>query len=395
MEILKSRTHVCLVYNTATANITPALDPEFRPEEVILVHGPQQKYRADCLESVLKAAGIKVTCWLLTHIFDSEHVRSRILELLSSRDNDDMALNASGGTRPMIVGAYEVFRELGMPAFYVHPETDHVSWIHRRDLPSFNCADRIRLPAFLKAHGATKVKTASAAGIPQNLRQVTNDLIIAIEQVSPALTALNWLAQQADNADLISPELDDRLLVWRELKILLDRFAAEGLLSVHERRVQFRDEPARFYVNGGWLEQHVFGLLFGMRKHIPEIQDIARGVEFARQAGGNPVKNELDIALLANNRCYIIECKTKRFSMRNSDRFEPDSPGAEALYKLDTLKYLVGDTRARAMLVSYRDLPRWDLERARDLGIATCAGRELLSLDSQLRRWIQSAGRPF
>lgn len=41
----------------------------------------------------------------------------------------------------------------------------------------------------------------------------------------------------------------------------------------------------------------------------------------------------------------------------------------------------------------YRNLPRWDLERARDLGIATCTGRQLVSLENHLRRWIESAGR--
>jgi hypothetical protein len=47
------------------------------------------------------------------------------------------------------------------------------------------------------------------------------------------------------------------------------------------------------------------------------------------------------------------------------------------------------------MLVSYRNIPRWDRERAQDLGIATCAGPQLTSLDELLRRWIRSAGKPF
>ena len=392
--MLKARVHVCLLFDTATANVTPALDPEFRPEEVILVHGLQQKDRGDCLESILRESGIRVTRWPLENIFDSGHVRDRILELLSDREAEDIALNTSGGTRPMVIGAYEVFRELGRPAFFVHPETDLVRWIHRADLPGFNCADRIKLPAFLRMHGATQLQAASAEGIPQNLRELTEDMIQTIEVLGPALSALNWLAQQSYNTELLSPVLDDRQRTWKELQMLLDRFASEGLLHLRQYRVQFRDEPALFYTNGGWLEQHVFGLLFGLRKEFPAFQDLARGIEFTRRSGGKPVKNELDVAFLANNRCYIIECKTKRFTIRGSDRFEPDSPGAEALYKLDTLKYLVGESRTRAMLVSYRSLSRWDLERARDLGIATCAGRQLRSLENQLRRWIQSAGRP-
>lgn len=392
--MFKPRIHVCLLYNTATANVTPALDPEFRPEEVILVCGPRQNHRARCIESVLQNAGIRVSRWPLTHIFDSEHVRDRILELLVKREKDDVALNASGGTRPMVVGAYEVFREFGKPIFYVHPETDHVTWLHRRDLPAFNCADRIKLPAFLLAHGTTQVETGAAHGIPRNLRQLTDKLVQASTSMSQALAALNWLAQNADNPSLLSPELDSRQAVWKELDWLLHNFAVEKLLRVSGNRVKFRDESARFYANGGWLEHHVFGLLFGLRKDFPEIQDLGRSIHFVRKANGKSVKNELDVAFLANNRCFIIECKTKRISMRTPGRFEPDSPGAEALYKLDTLKWLVGENRTRAMLVSYQPLPRWDRERAQDLGIAVCAGQHLASLEEMLRRWIRSAGRP-
>lgn len=393
--MFKPRVHVCLLYNTATANVTPALDPEFHPEEAILVFGPRQKHRASCMESVLNNAGIKVSRWQLSHIFDSEHVRDRILELLLKREKDDLALNASGGTRPMIIGAYEIFRELGKPVFYVHPETDLVTWLHRNDLPAFNCADRIKLPAFLLVHGATQVETGAAQGIPKNLRRLTDQLIQASASMSHALAALNWFAQNADNPDFVSPELDARQLVWKELRWLLGYFAAERLLSMTGNRVKFRNESARFYANGGWLEHHVFGLLFGLRKEFPEIQDLGRGIKFVRKANGKSIKNELDVAFLANNRCYIIECKTKRLNMKSADRFEQDSPGADALYKLDTLKWLVGENRTRAMLVSYQNLPRWDRERAHDLGIAACAGPQVESLENLLRRWIRSAGRPF
>lgn len=44
--------------------------------------------------------------------------------------------------------SYEVFRKLGKPVFYVHPETDRIARIHRRDLPAFQCADHIKLPRF-------------------------------------------------------------------------------------------------------------------------------------------------------------------------------------------------------------------------------------------------------
>ena len=109
--MLKPAIHVCLVYNTATANVTPALDPNFRPKEVVLVHSPDKVYHTNCLESVLKPTGVKVSRWPIQDARDVEHIRDRVLELMIAREQEDMALNASGGTRPMSIVAYEIFKE--------------------------------------------------------------------------------------------------------------------------------------------------------------------------------------------------------------------------------------------------------------------------------------------
>jgi hypothetical protein len=58
-------------------------------------------------------------------------------------------------------------------------------------------------------------------------------------------------------------------------------------------------------------------------------------VRSARRADGWP-RNEVDIALLAQNRLFIIECKTRKMS---GDDLA--GPGAESLYKLDSLTSLL------------------------------------------------------
>lgn len=384
--MLRPAAHLCLVYNTATANVTPALDPDFHPQEVILLYSPDKAYRARCLEAALKPAGIQVSHWPIEDARDIEHIRERVLELLIEREGKEIALNASGGTRPMSMAAYEIFQEFNQPIFYVHPETDYVVWIHRRDLPSFNVADRIKLPAFLQAHGAEVSQVATRHGIPQHLRRLTQELIARIEFLAKPLITLNWLAQQAEK-DLVSPALTEGQRHWRDLITLIERFAAEDLLIYRDDRLHFKDETSRFFVNGGWLEEHIFGLLFGLRAELPKIQDIGRGVELMRDSTGRAVKNELDVAFLYNNHLYIIECKTKRFNVHVQATYI-DTPGADALYKLDTLKGLLGDVHTQVMLSSYHPLSQWDKQRADDLGIAVCAGRQLLHLKEKLKQWI-------
>ena len=310
--MLKPTIHLCLVHNTPTANITPALDPDFRPREVILLHGPAQKYCADSLAGVLKPAGISVSRWLIDDTRNIEHIRDRVLELLIEREGEDIALNASGGTRPMSMAAYEIFQEFNKPVFFVHPETDRLSWLHQRDLPGFNVAEHIRLPAFLQAHGAELVNQGSRAGVPRNLRRLGCELVNQAERLADPLTAMNWLAQQAKET-LISPELNEEQCCWNALNDLIEHFSSENLISYSNRCIHFKNEEARFFINGGWLEQYVFSAVFGLRAELPKLQDIGHSIELARNATGKSVKNELDVAFLANNHLYIIECKTKLF----------------------------------------------------------------------------------
>ena len=145
-------------------------------------------------------------------------------------------------------------------------------------------------------------------------------------------------------------------------------------------KLRFRSEAARFFVNGGWLEEHLYRLCLSLKKSTP-IQDVGQGIEVEREVRHQPVRNELDVAFLANNRLYIIECKTKLF--------KSGSGGSEALFKLDTLTDLLGGLQARGMLVSFQPLRDADLRRAADLRIEVCCGSELVELTSRIERWVQ------
>ncbi|MGJ8663648.1 MAG: Card1-like endonuclease domain-containing protein, partial [Marinicella sp.] len=139
---------------------------------------------------------------------------------------------------------------------------------------------------------------------------------------------------------------------------------------------------SRFYCNGGWLENHVFSLLFGMRKNRPQLADIARGVTIVRNQG--KVKNELDVAAICHNRLHIIECKTRRFGSSKADKSAANS----AIYRLDTIKSISGGHSGRAMLISYQQLNKYTLSRAKDLGIYCCSHTQLKQLERHLYQFI-------
>jgi hypothetical protein len=302
-----------------------------------------------------------------------------VLQLLTEHEDGSLALNATGGTKPMSIAAYEVFRDLNQAIFYVHPVQDRIIWLHPSKKPGQDLADRIKLPEFFQAYGATVTDQGDKLGVPAVYRELSDEIIGRIEYYAKALGSLNYLAQQATGplfAELNSQQMKDYIL-----SDLIGLFDANKLLRQEKNKLLFTDEAARFYVNGGWFERHVYGLCLNIKKQTA-IQDIGRSVQVDRQHLNKPVRNEIDVTFLKDNRLYIIECKTKKYSGNDH------GTGADTLYKLDTLKDLLGGLQAKAMLVSFTQPNEYVVQRAGDLNIALCCHKQLPYLTEKLLTWV-------
>jgi len=333
---------------------------------------------------------VRVEHWPLANALDIEIIRERVLAFVAKREGDNIALNASGGSRPMSLAAHEIYRLAEKPIYYVHPETDHVVWLHPREWPSFGLADRIKLPAFFAAHDL-RLSGVAREGIPEGLSGLTATLVNKVSRYSHAISVLNYYAALAtERAGLTSPPLKTEQMQRDDVCELLGLFTEHGLMRVDpDCRLIFPDEDARFYVNGGWLEEHIFGVVNELRLRIPTIQDLGRKLVVEWDVQGSPVTNELDVAFLADNRLHLIECKTKRFDSNQS----PEAQVAATLYKLDTLRDYMGGNDARAMLVSYRNLGNPPRLRASEFDIIICDGQGIQRLESVLAKWIGKGKR--
>lgn len=372
-------THLILVSVQAVPNITPVLDDSFKPKHVVMLVSADMDIRADWLESVYKKRGIKCSRHYIKDAWDIEHIRERVLSLLTKYDEGSLALNATGGTKPMSIAAYEVFRDLYQPVFYIHPELDRVVWLYPSKQIGQDLANRIKLPEFFKAYGATITDQGDTSGVPAVYRELTEEIINRIAYYSKALGSINYLAQQATrdlSVDLNAQQRNDRFLAD-----LIDLFSDNHLVRLEKNKLIFVNESARFYINGGWFEQHVYGICLNIKKQSG-IQDIGRSVQVDRLHQNNPVRNEIDVTFLKDNRLYIIECKTKRYNAYDQ------GSGADTLYKLDTLKDLLGGLQAKAMLISFTELGEYDKQRAGDLKISICSYKQLPNLSDHLLRWI-------
>lgn len=386
-------THFCLAFDPSITNITPVLDSRFRPGEVILLVCPERYQQAKWLKDALESLHINVSRCEFKDPLDVDQIRNTIQICLANHPRkDEIALNLSGGTRLMSIAAYDVFKQINNPIFYIDPSNDQIIWINNpQNLPQVDLKDKIQLPAFLLVHGVTLKSDAGPAPISGNTRSITAELIRQIEKFSAPLSFLNGLASSAEhrlytnyNPALFKGENESLL----QLVELFKRF---NLLRVLNGTITFTSEAARFFVNGGWLEEHTYNCVCKLRDELKKdssgeelIQDLRRSMCVEKIHQEIVIKNELDVAFLADNKLHIIECKTKRLD-RDSG---PHAEGAEVLYKLDTLRDHIGGLQAHAMLVSYKPLKQEHLCRAADLGIEVCAGKDILNLLQRLREWI-------
>ncbi len=374
----KIKSHLCLVSGQPIPNITPLIDKFFAPETVILLISPDMQQKAQWLEQFIKPRGIKVIQWSINDAWDIEHIQERVLELLDTEYADGLALNATGGTKPMSIGAYSVIGDL--PVFYVHPDEDKILWMNPSEHEAHLLEDRLKLTDFLQVYGYQFISGDTNKVTTENI-ELAQELIKNIENFAKPLAKMNFLANRAEgHPKLESPEVDKHnqnssFLALRQL------FEDKGICYFSNNKLTFNSEEKRFFANGGWLEEYVFDVLRKIRASNDgyEIRDLQKSVEVKSFIGGT--RNELDVAFLSNNHFHVIECKTKSW--------KEDGSGSDAIYKLDTLKETLGGLQGKGMLISYKQLNEADTQRAKNEQIFYCHYTQLKRLDEYLKNWIQ------
>jgi hypothetical protein len=390
--------HLCLVSAQATPNLLPLLDEAWRPKNVVLACSAQMKPAAAALRAVIqtKANGMAVEILDLPDAYDYAALSDAFLSYLAEHEGDNVALNVTGGTKLMAVAAQEAFRSAGKSVFYVNVESDEVLVIGEKftgqTVPSLRT--KLKVHELLRAHGYT-VTTQEQPQVTRELRDLTARLIDHVASAGRALGTVNALARAARDLPGLRVEMSPAQYDSRVLADILALFADAGLLRQTGQVLVFKNEEARFFVNGGWLEAHVFEALQSLRAQHDGLTDVAMGVRVAfggldpRAGGKTKDKNEIDVAFLYRNTLHLIECKTANLAQGGKG---DDNKATEALYKMESLLKL-GGLRTRGMVVDYRGQlasSEADRQRAKESHIEIVAGAQLKDLKGVIGRlWLQ------
>lgn len=367
-----------LVSDQAAPNLLAALDPLMKPQEVVLVVSKKMERRAEALKSVLSESGIKISQLSLPDEHSLSALEKSLLDLASARDGESIAMNVTGGNKLMALAAYAVAQLAGWPSFYVDVDTDQIIWLEK-NRPNQGLKQQLRLNHYLRGYGFGLKKGIDRPQINKDYQDLMSTLVQNVGTLEEAIGQMNWIGQHAEKEHTLSMKLTPRQLDSINLGALIRNFENAGIMRKQGDTVKFASDDARFFAKGGWLEYYVYQTVSHVTGDLA-IRDKAANLRVQDSLG---TESEIDVAFLAQNRLFAIECKTARM----------DSPEAtkanDTLHKLSDNCRRIGGLGTRGMLATYRSLRDSEMRLAKALNIEVVAGNALARLDERLKQWVR------
>jgi hypothetical protein len=376
--------HVGILDKDPIRLLTPPLDERTDCTNMVLIGDNSQYPIFERIQRVLKRYDIESEFFEIPDVINTTALHGALQSLFSYLEskNTTVKLNASCGIRHRLLSVYENFRYNRWPIYVVEPNSDRMCWLYPQNKDDIQVQDKITVEDYLTVFGARAEFTEQSSQISDSLFNIGKKWASNALELGPGLATLNYLATTCRKEQTLSVALSDKQQTYKELASLIQDLVDVGLATYHNGTLTFATDDCRRFSNGEWLETYVHKSIELIKHSMPTIQDQALNVQVYRQAATKEVRNELDVATVVNNKLHIIECKTK--GMRDD--------GDDTLYKLESLRDLLGGIQARAMLVSFRPLRYNDISRAKDLGLALIGPEELAELDSHLLKWFSKAG---
>ena len=352
------RVQVCVVSGQATPNYIPIVHPDFQPEIIVLLISGKMKDNAQYLQTIVRKNYPKMQ--IITEFIDDDcgeseegitALKAKVTKIISALNvtPDEVGVNITGGTKLMTLALAEIVREEGYEAFYFTLGKNDVLLLSDFNKYHF-VPEKLSIEDYLYLHGYKVAKPA--------IRETSDKAQALFEQLGSrnrgALSKFYSLFQTG-NQNQYRFDLSQAVLLQSDIKIL-NIFKNFHLLEFEDDIVTFANAEDRDFVTGGWFEEYVFSII----KEREGIQDCAMNIAIipVEQEDVDKHKNEIDVAYMKNNKLYVVECKTRNYTSKQSR-----AEGNNDLYKLETLQKL-GGLQTEKVFISFQDVTEAMRERA-------------------------------
>lgn len=384
---LNVHTQFCLVSGEQMPNLLPIF--QLGARRVVLFATPQMSHQSELLEKTLRQRlpAIEVVPVNLDDAYDFNAISNTVLDELAKAEtiiktnnsNGETVLNATGGTKVMVLAAVSIFSANGNRVFYLSEATNELIFlpiVGSNEAQITKAVSKpIRLLDYLAVYDVT-VETQKEES-PALSDGLFDELILRQQKYERGIAALNALAQAAfigsKGKKTISTEMDTP--PNSDLNKLLSYFEQEKLLKVDGKKITFTSEQARFAVNGGWFEDYTFKVVNSLRSH--GVHDPEKNLRIAPQGQliGKGADYEIDSCFMHNHTIYLVECKTCLM--------EDTKVTTPILNKLSAISQSLGK-KVRSILISYQRVNPNAKARAANENIAVIDGNSICKLKIKL-----------
>lgn len=355
-------TQVALWKDNPITIITPLLQPEICCKELILLY--PDSIQPNELSRFLSQRGIK--------LIHAPYKQQPSLEGLD--EYNISAINLTQGNTGEKARLISWARERDIDCYWVDNLTDTMSFLSPNSNRPIPIADVLKIEDFLSIKG---IKVTDIERQPTHYLDwlsIAERWVNGLSRYERGFRSLNYLAKSADPENHTTAPLSLAQQNNSALNRLIDELEECQLLKRVEDSLRFSSAEAKRFCNGIWLEYYAFAQLRSLAKTRTDIQDIAMSVKVERGDKSNPLRNEIDVIALINNRLYLVECKTGMLESSQSQL---------ALYRLDSLAEVFGPLTQGALL-SFDSVSPLIKRRASEISIQVLDHRNMVQLRSAI-----------
>jgi hypothetical protein len=323
--------HICLVSEQVQPNLIPLLMD--KPEEVCLVLTEQAKGRdAARLKNALKfnLPHVKIISqnelsglesFKFADAFDLNKIKLLAAALAAhySDHRYKITVNITGGTKPMSIGFFEVFKNLASARLiYCDTSNDKIDVMGG---DSIEQAVALDLPTYLLCQGAqaSVIKSDSQDWRDQAAARFSLTTLLAqnAARMGNLLASFNFLAHSAIENGVAKQAAIARGDQRKRAALLVCLNEAQRLRLLKytwngdELVVTFSSEDSASYCKGVWLEEWIYAEICAIDEQLEARTHCSVGVKWLA-TDRDPPPNEFDVIVALFNRLYVIEAKTKK-----------------------------------------------------------------------------------
>lgn len=340
---------VCLVSQQAMANVIPAL--ELRPEKVVLLSTSREMNTAENIKIVLDESGIDTEIFReLISPYHLDKIDNAIKKIFKEYSND-LILNATGGTKPMAITAFEIFKENNLPVIYYDPDHHSIMSLTNNSVPE-KVKYKINIKSYLKSYGYEIFEEATATGRAESKEKFfagfDETRFIEFSLFLDYLRRNYQLNETRINLSLTGFTFNKNYDIIR----IIDDKSKESL----------KYDLSNFDY-GNWLEDY-----FYLKLKNDGYDDVKYAVKFE----SNGVNNEIDVIATKDCKLYLYSCKSGKSEQKD-------------IMQIDTLRKLAGGIFGKAFFLSTNNFGEGLIQRAKILNVNLLTGVEIYNHGFKLR----------